>query len=157
MTNLYKLQFVTFEYAGITHPYTGGIGKWIADLAPALAEYGHDVTVLTSDPYVSEAVQTPHGVSVHRVVIPPGGSGAARDLARGLAWQRFVRKWLLGQPPADLVIAPEWGGAAAAYGRPAAPRPGRFLLRNCTARASSCGHTPRVGDNGGHVALCQVG
>ena len=122
MTNLYKLQFVTFEYAGITHPYTGGIGKWIADLAPALAEYGHDVTVLTSDPYVSEAVQTPHGVSVHRVVIPPGGSGAARDLARGLAWQRFVRKWLLGQPPADLVIAPEWGGAAAAYAA-AAPRP----------------------------------
>ena len=36
-TNVMKLAFVSFEYAGVTHPVTGGIGNWIAQLAPALA------------------------------------------------------------------------------------------------------------------------
>jgi glycosyltransferase involved in cell wall biosynthesis len=44
------------------------------------------------------------------------------DLARGFAWQRFVRTWLMAQPRADLVVAPEWGGAAAAYAT-VVPRP----------------------------------
>ena len=47
----------------------------------------------------------------------PSGKGAAADLVRGIAWQRLVREWLLARPAADLVIVPEYGGAAATFAR----------------------------------------
>ena len=65
-----KLAILTFEYAGITHPTTGGIGNWVANLAPALANYGHEVIVLTPDPNASGLFVTPEGVAVHREKAP---------------------------------------------------------------------------------------
>jgi glycosyltransferase involved in cell wall biosynthesis len=140
MTRRYRLHFVTFEYAGITHPYTGGIGKWIADFAPALVECGHEVRVLTSDPLVSEVLQTAQGVTVYRARVKSSNANVLTDLARGVGWQRFVRKWLLTQPAADLVIAPEYAGAAAAFAH--APHRPALVTQLHTSSEQAWSHSP---------------
>ncbi len=60
---------------------TGGIARFIGDVAPELAAAGHEVRVITRSPDETGTVDLEDGVWVHRVACPPqdDGRGAVPD------------------------------------------------------------------------------
>ncbi len=68
---------ITFVSSGYTPNMTGGIARFISDVAPALARRGHEVRVVTKA-VGPPAVDLEQGVWVHRIDTPPAGaSGVA--------------------------------------------------------------------------------
>jgi glycosyltransferase involved in cell wall biosynthesis/GT2 family glycosyltransferase len=65
---------ITFVSSGYTNNMTGGIARFISDLAPALARRGHEVRVVTRA-VGPPAVDLEQGVWVHRIDAPPAGAG----------------------------------------------------------------------------------
>lgn len=63
---------VTFVSSGYTGNMTGGIARFISDLAPALARRGHEVRVITRATGPA-AVDLEDGVWVHRIDTPHAG------------------------------------------------------------------------------------
>jgi glycosyltransferase involved in cell wall biosynthesis len=105
-----KLCIVSSSYTGNV---TGGIGRYISELAPAMAQRGHDVRVVTRATGPA-AVDFEDGVWVHRIDAPPlpPGKGVAPDVLAPI--NSFataavnevcrIRDWT--EP--DLVFAPLW-------------------------------------------------
>src|SRR6266480_208781 len=87
-----------------------GIARATADLAPALAERGHDVHVITrSDGEPSIALD---GVAVHQVLAPAGtgpvgGEPVMDHLTHASAVYRAAGE-LHEEHPLDAVVAPLW-------------------------------------------------
>jgi hypothetical protein len=66
-------QRITFVSSGYTPRLTGGISRFISDLAPALAQRGHEVRVITRA-LEHPAVDLEQGVWVHRIAAPSAGA-----------------------------------------------------------------------------------
>jgi glycosyltransferase involved in cell wall biosynthesis/2-polyprenyl-3-methyl-5-hydroxy-6-metoxy-1,4-benzoquinol methylase len=105
-----RLAFVTFEYAGVTQPVTGGVGNSIARLAPALAALGHHVEVFTLDPSTTGTTVSAD-VRIHRHR-QPAYRNPMDALVGELRWKRTVALLLAARDDVDLVVAPDWGGHA---------------------------------------------
>lgn len=105
-----KIVMICDSYTG---NITGGIGRLLSDLAPAVAARGHDVRVVTQAAE-SPAVDLEDDVWVHRIEVPPvpQGEGVAPDVlppldafaTAALGEVQRVRTWT--EP--DLVFAPMW-------------------------------------------------
>lgn len=103
-----KITILTCELGGVTR-YTGGVGPRYRVLATELAARGHDVTVvlqsndapveLPSLAFNLLRIPAPMNLRVHFL----------RPLVVAIRFRRAVREF----PPADIVLAPEWGGWAA--------------------------------------------
>jgi len=106
-----KILFVSREYPPDTGG--GGIGSYVAAIAPALAEAGHDVHVLSCAPGQQERDVVDAGVTVHRRAAVRmrgarrllGKPAALRVEAAVSVWQQCRR---LG--PFDVVEVPDWLG-----------------------------------------------
>lgn len=110
-----RIQIVTSEYTGVT-TYSGGIGTQYANLAPALADYGCELHVVTVGEDRSAAIER-DGVRILRVKV-------ARSAGlRPLKWPLAARRALGRLPPPDVVVAADYAAGAAAYamGRTRAP------------------------------------
>lgn len=71
---------ITFVSSSYTPHLTGGIARFISDLAPALARRGHEVRVVTRSTGRG-TVDLEDGVWVHRVEVPEAGAeGVAPDV-----------------------------------------------------------------------------
>jgi glycogen synthase len=108
---------IIFVSSSFTGNVTGGIGRLISDLAPAVAARGHDVRVITRA-LGAPAVDFEDGVWVHRVDAPllPEDEGVAPDVLAPInafataAAQEVTR--LRGWTEPDLVFAPLWDAEA---------------------------------------------
>jgi glycogen(starch) synthase len=105
-----KILMLSTEYP----PDTGGIGTYVATLAPALADRGHEVHVLSCRPGPGRWDRLDRGAWVHRrpqVRLPlprrVRRTGIARRVEVGLScWREWRGSWR----DVDVVEAPDWMG-----------------------------------------------
>lgn len=102
---------IVFVTSGYTGNLTGGIARFIADVAPALARRGHEVRVVTRAIDVP-TVDLVDGVWVHRVADAAPGAGVAPNTfghvdAFATAAVREIERFALWAPP-DVVYGPLW-------------------------------------------------
>ncbi len=111
-----RVCLVTPDFVGPVR--NGGIGTACAALAWALANEGHDVTVLYVFGSYCEAADIAHWQAVWQargvalVPLPAGGAvettfGAETEAPR---WSWWVHEWLAAHAPFDVIYAPEWQG-----------------------------------------------
>lgn len=108
-------------YATVEYPpgFGGGIGAYVAAIAPALAARGHDVTVVSATPEPFPSRERRDGVTVVRLPMRP--ENGANALAQLQVWQERAEavaellERMQRVRPIDLIEFPDYRGEGAAW------------------------------------------